>query len=191
MADFAIWITACEKALGWSSGSFMEAYDTAKHDLILTALETEVIAEPLLKLAEQSSGGWMGSATELLKTLDEQEGLEKGGKRRYEGWPRSPESLAKGLRRLAPVLSDLGLEIYQPPRSGKERKRIWSIKKIEEATVLTVRQAVNPVLDNVTPMDSSVDNLPSDSSSTVPSKTTVLSKTTVHRRNSVPHGKKR
>ena len=173
MADFALWIAACEEALGWPPGAFAEAHDFAKHDLMSSALETEVIVEPLFTLAEHYPNGWTGSATEMLTAFAEVEGWGQDGKRPCSGFPKTPEALAKRLKRSAQTLKEQGLEVYQPPRVGKERKRVWMVKKIEHVTVLTVRPTTKAVSHELTPEDGSAVTSTSTQDATVPVEKTV------------------
>jgi hypothetical protein len=114
MADFAVWVTAAERALGWEDGAFMASYGrnrASAHDL---ALESASIVPPLQRLPET----WEGTAGELLEQLL---GLvaEKVAKR--EDWPANPRSLSGQLRRLAPDLRAIGIEVTFPQRSGQRR----------------------------------------------------------------------
>ena len=44
MADFAIWVVACEPALPWPSGSFMEAYLENRSEAVELSLEADCVA---------------------------------------------------------------------------------------------------------------------------------------------------
>jgi hypothetical protein len=67
MAGFALWVTACEEALEWKLGTFINEFAQARQAIIVAALESEAIFEPLGKLAKQ--GFWEGKATELYNKL--------------------------------------------------------------------------------------------------------------------------
>ena len=107
MADFARWVTAAEPALGWPSGTFMAAYGGNQESANELALEASVVARPLLELLE-AQAGWQGSASELLKALEEQ--VDDQAKRQH-GWPKNPRSLSGHLKRLSPNLRAVGWSV--------------------------------------------------------------------------------
>src|SRR5262249_20763558 len=51
MADFAKWIVACEAALPWTTGAFLEAYETNRDEAIEVGLEASPIAPLIQQLA--------------------------------------------------------------------------------------------------------------------------------------------
>lgn len=109
LADYAKFITAAESGLGWDSGSFLETLERNKLSVSLSAYEDNVVLEELNRfVTEQFPRGWIGSSTQLLDALNEQ-ALEE--KRRIPKWPKSPTAMGNLLRRMAPVLRDLGYEI--------------------------------------------------------------------------------
>jgi hypothetical protein len=124
MADFAIWATAAETAFGWSSGTFIEAYQGNRDSANEVALEASVIARPLLDLLE-THGEWNGSSSELLEALNQRQG---DNAHKQANWPKSPRSLSGHLKRLAPNLREAGW-ILEQDRSS--RKRSWSIRRSE------------------------------------------------------------
>jgi hypothetical protein len=139
MADFALWITACESALGWQPGSFMIAYSETKGELVKTALESEPIVEWVMMLADQ--GEWEGTPTELLEKLNQLAGYEDKGKRPPKGWPSAANVLSKLLVRIAPAIRSQGVEVTRQDPKGKSRSKGWHISKVPQSTVPTDRQA--------------------------------------------------
>jgi hypothetical protein len=123
MADFALWVTACEEALGWKSKSFIDLFKEARETMLDSSLEGESIYPPLRKLAE--AGEWKGTSTALLHRLAELEGLELA-KRMPDGWPKGANSLSRKLKRLAPAMRTKGLNAKQS-RAGEEGARQWHI----------------------------------------------------------------
>jgi hypothetical protein len=70
MADFALWVTAAERGLGWEPGSFLGAYNRNRRKALDVALEASPIVDPLRELVEGEDGErWEGSASELLDKL--------------------------------------------------------------------------------------------------------------------------
>lgn len=106
MADFAKWAAAGVPALGFTREAFIEAYGRNQADSIAAGLEASSIASAVRRFAEQRSK-WKGTARELLNLLNQGAGTDK-----YEpGWPHSPKGLQTTLRRLAPSLRSVGVDI--------------------------------------------------------------------------------
>jgi hypothetical protein len=114
MADFAVWVIAAEPAIGWPDGSFLAAYNGNRASAHELALESASIVPPLLRLPAK----WEGTAGELLEQLIPFV-VEKVTKR--EDWPANPRALSGQLRRLAPDLRSIGVEVTFAPRSGQRR----------------------------------------------------------------------
>jgi len=52
MADFAVWVTAAEQALGWKSGAFMRAYSRDRSEIDETTLANYPVAEGLTSVRQ-------------------------------------------------------------------------------------------------------------------------------------------
>lgn len=107
------------------SGEFMRAYTrnrAAAHELVL---EASPVAGILRSMAETCD--WEGTATELLGELNER---ADEGTRRLPSWPKTGRALAGALRRLAPNLRAVGIEVthYDQPDLGRRRRQVL-IKK--------------------------------------------------------------
>ena len=63
MADFAIWASACESALGLEQGEALKAYRANCAESCDLALEESPIYEPLRRVAQ---AGFSGTSSELL-----------------------------------------------------------------------------------------------------------------------------
>jgi len=121
MADFALWVIAAEPALGLEPGAFMQAYAGNRAEANTLALEAEPIAAKLLEFASAlPDGTWLGAANELLKALNTYAGLD-GTTRHPDGWPKRASDLGGCLRRIAPNLRQLGLDVQFKKRSGNKR----------------------------------------------------------------------
>lgn len=115
MADFAIWATAAEPALGINNGEFMAAYTgnrAAANDLALDASAVWPVLHPLLDLEE-----YEGTAADLLSRLESKADQRT---RERKGWPGTAAVLSKQLKRLAPNLRAAGWE-YET-RDGNPRR---------------------------------------------------------------------
>lgn len=124
MADFALWTAACESGFGWTPGTFLAAYEANRSSANEIALESSIIAKPLLDYLERS-GGWQGTAAGLLAALDSERG-EEG--RPVRGWPAQPQHLSGMIRRLAPNLEAVGWVVHF---CEKARPRILTISRTE------------------------------------------------------------
>lgn len=119
MADFARWVQACEPALPWEGGEFMEAYAAQRDEAVETAIEADPVAMELRDLYHDV-GEWKGTATDLLAELDE---------RRDDGppppnWPETPQGLGGKLTRAAPLLREDGIEVCKYRETDSSRTRI-------------------------------------------------------------------
>jgi len=136
MADFALWATAAEPALDLADGEFMRAYlanRSAGNDL---AVEASPIGKAIMDFADHQGGAWSGTATELLSLL----GLHVDeSTTRLPGWPKSPQSLGGELRRLAPNLRAIGVDV-DFNREGRKRNRKITLERIAVEDQPTVVQ---------------------------------------------------
>jgi len=105
MADFAIWVSACESALGLESGEALEAYRANCAEARNLALVVSPLYEPVARLAQE---GFSGTVTELHARLN---CMTSEGMRRSVRWPKAPNALSGALRRMAGNLRAAGIEI--------------------------------------------------------------------------------
>lgn len=126
MADFAVWVTAAEAALGWEPGTFIAAYDASCQDAAQIALE----ASPLWPYLEQCADGQALTASDLLARLRELAGEEAVHAR---GWPKAANTLSGMLKRLAPELRKVGIEAEQGSLGAEgDRRKVWTLRKMAE-----------------------------------------------------------
>jgi hypothetical protein len=122
MADFAEWIVACEPGLGWPTGSFLEAYESNRSSANELTLEASPLSQPLRTIAEV---GFSGTAGDLLQRLADYADEEQ---RRQRGWPKSASALSGRLRRLAPNLRAIGVEVEFRQTGGRGSRRLVVIR---------------------------------------------------------------
>jgi hypothetical protein len=135
MADFAIWATAAEPALGLQAGGFMTAYTANRAAGNDTAIETSPVGRALCEFVADV-GEWSGTATDLLNELDNR-AEEKT--RKLDIWPKTAPALGGAVKRLAPNLREAGFGV-EFRRTGRSRI-IALTKKVEEISVTTVTLA--------------------------------------------------
>jgi hypothetical protein len=125
MADFAKWVTAAEPALGWKPGTFLAAYNASQEETNQVALDAYPIVEPLRQLIARQAR-WEGTSSELLAKLGELAG-DKATK--AEDWPKRANVLSGQLKRLAPNLRKIGLNVtFGSAGRGKAKSRRITIE---------------------------------------------------------------
>jgi DNA polymerase-1 len=133
MADFALWAEACCQAAGLKPLTFLSAYNRCRQDSVCHALEASTIAavllgwvEAILDVEETPVGGSIErvtTASELLRELN----ARAGDRAKQKGWPTRPNHLTGQLRRIAPALRQVGVEVIYD-RTGKNRNRNITIR---------------------------------------------------------------
>jgi len=116
MADFAVWVAACEGAL-WEAGTFLDAYSENRAEMDETVIEADLVATALRSLMA-GRRSWTGTAKELLQKLVTVAG-ESAAK--MKSWPTTPRALSGRLRRAAPNLRRVGISIVFEERQARGR----------------------------------------------------------------------
>jgi hypothetical protein len=120
MADFALWACAAAPACGWTAQDVLMAYAGVRDAAHELTLEASPVGSIVRALAEQQDN-WCGTASELLTALDALAG-EKIPKQKT--WPKNGRALGNLLRRLAPTLRAVGIDVVFDRESDKARRRI-------------------------------------------------------------------
>ncbi len=141
MADFALLGVAVARVLGCPDSTFLEAYARNQKKGDETAIENSPIAVLLLRLVEP--GMWVGTATELLRKLTEM----AGDAAKAVGFPKDGAALSRALRRLAPALRRLGVEIEQGARTAYARTLIVTRSSDGTAAASDTAKAATALLD--------------------------------------------
>ena len=126
MADFALWVKACEESLGMKPGEALVAYQSNRAEAHKLALEFSPLYEPVAKLAEE---GFSGTVAELLARLN---GMMSESMRRSVRWPKAPNALGNALLRMASNLRAAGIEI-QFSRADILGRRVVSLVCVSES----------------------------------------------------------
>jgi hypothetical protein len=121
LADFALWVTACETAL-WPAGTFGAAYCGNRDEAVEGVVDADPVAAAVRALMATRTE-WTGTASELLGALAEMAGDRIA---KSKTWPESPRALAGRLRRAATFLRKIGIDIGFE-REGRARTRIIRI----------------------------------------------------------------
>jgi hypothetical protein len=120
LADFALWVSACEKALGMKAGEAMTACRANSAEARNLALEASPLYQPLAELARE---GFTGTVAELHVRLETMVG---DAMRRSVRWPKAPNGLSNALRRMAMTLRAAGIDL-QFSRSNEQGRRMVSV----------------------------------------------------------------
>jgi len=124
MADFCVWVSAAETALGWEKGDFISAYTGNRKGQIEAALEADPLSDAVAQLVEAND--WIGSPTELLARLGEK---VTDTVRKSRSWPPA-NKLRSRLRRLATALREKGIFLDLDERANDiARTRIIGIRR--------------------------------------------------------------
>jgi hypothetical protein len=135
MADFALWVTAGEQALGLAEGAFMAAYQGNRQGANDLALEASPVGKVVLDFLAKTSA-WSGTASELLSELEK---LADDKTTRLKGWPQTPRALSGIIKRLAPNLRAVGIGVeFGTEGRGRNKRRRITIRKEAETSVPSV-----------------------------------------------------
>lgn len=131
MADFALWVTAAEPALGWADGAFMAAYDTMQRNAVADGIDASPVGSTLVEYLRsiEPVDTWSPSPTHLFETLTERAGLRA----KQKSWPHSPRGMGNILRRLAPSLRALGICFEQGSGTGHHDRSYRFYRVAEKA----------------------------------------------------------
>lgn len=127
MADFAKWGVACETAL-WDEGTFWNAYERNRKDVVENVIDGDPVANAICSLMEEKTE-WQGTHTELLGELEKEAGERISESKSF---PKNANALSRRLRRSAPSLRKIGVEI-EHRKEGRVGKRMVYIKKDSKA----------------------------------------------------------
>jgi hypothetical protein len=125
MADFAVWATAAEEALGFRPREFMSAYERNRNRAHEVSIECSSVATEVLGLMESQSE-WKGTCQRLLDALNSRMSQET---RKAQDWPKNAKGLSSALERHAPNLREFGVTLKRLPREGGTGKRIIQLTK--------------------------------------------------------------
>lgn len=121
MADFALWSVAVEPACPWPDGTFLAAYTGNRQGAVEATLDGDPVADVARAIAP-----WSGTASELLAELTKRT-AENITKRKE--WFSKPRQVSDALRRLAPGLRKVGIEVTFA-RQANTGRRLVSIERV-------------------------------------------------------------
>ena len=125
MADFARWAVAAEPDWPVPTGTFLKAYRNHQQRSVDEVLDRDAVAAAIYALLE-TQGRWSGTTKELLSALKKR---LPDPNRPPSDFPTSYQEMGARLRRLLPVLRDLGIERVDDPRA---RSRAFLLRWADE-----------------------------------------------------------
>jgi hypothetical protein len=121
MADFAKWITAAEKSLGWETGSFVSAFMNNQADAAEAAIADDSFINAVCVFMEDQIS-WKGNWCDLSLALDKTNV-------NIQTWPQEGKNCTNRLKRYAPNLKAQGVH-WRPDRKGRGRGYFfWNTNK--------------------------------------------------------------
>ena len=134
MADFAVWVTAAESGLNWKSGTFLRAYRHNRSESNELGFEASPIASHIRALMD-SKPRWEGTAKDLLEWIrSELSEVEQ----RARAMPQTPQAIRNHLKRLAPALRTIQIELIFGQRKARTGQRLITIEKVADQLVTSV-----------------------------------------------------
>ncbi len=115
MADFAQWAYAGLPVLGFQPNDFIDAYQANQDAGLRIGLDSSPVGRALVAFMD-GRHEWRGTASELLESLGNVDGVDHRSKQ----WPRTPRALSASLTRLGPALRSVGIGMGNE-RTAKER----------------------------------------------------------------------
>jgi hypothetical protein len=149
MADFARWVEAGAPAFGWEPGQFITIFTANRSEADEIAIEA-LPAGAAVRVFMKGKTHWGGSATDLLTLLNDQ----AGDTARDRTWPKKAHNLSNQLKRLAPNLRRLGLEVQTGVR-GTDGSRLIKLSQHGPENGAAQRQERQERQDPRTDADSS------------------------------------
>jgi hypothetical protein len=138
MADACRWVTAAEPALGWAHGRTVAAWLDARSKASADLIANDAVAQAILELPFADT--WTRTSGELLSELIN---AVPESVRNARQWPHTARGLSATLRRLAPDLRRMGLDVTLPEGlTGHERKRVITLKRLAPASAAHAPVAV-------------------------------------------------
>jgi hypothetical protein len=120
MADFARVLGALDRIQQWDT---LGDYLSASTDVAADVVEGDPFAHAITELMK-TAGTWEGTATRLLAALATPDQVPKS-------WPKDATRAGGALKRIAPVLRKLGMEVDESRSRDRNRARLYSITRID------------------------------------------------------------
>jgi energy-coupling factor transporter ATP-binding protein EcfA2 len=138
MADFARLAVAMAPAFGWTEADMLGALEENRSAAVAGVIESDGVAVAVQAITEDK-GRWTCTASELLAAINERTPLDR---QRQRDWPKDATRLSQKLRRVAPALRRVGIEVILPASGGRSGRMITLEKRgLTEAAAAPEDQA--------------------------------------------------
>ncbi|WP_217712277.1 ATP-binding protein [Streptomyces sp. NA02950] len=136
MADFARVLAAVDQVQGWTT---MDSYRASARDAVADVLDGEPFAQAVVALVDRAGAeGLTLTASELLERVPTPDRLPKK-------WPKDPTRAGGQLKRLAPALRTIGIDVDDSKRGPKPKKqRLYTLTASAERRY----EAASPAFPN-------------------------------------------
>jgi hypothetical protein len=117
MADFAVLACAAAPAWGWKPDKVLATILENQAQIVAKVADSDSVARAVIAmLGGQPNRAWAGTASELLSILAQ----FSGG----SDWPKDATRMSGSLRRVAPALRAIGVDVEMPEQGGREGRII-------------------------------------------------------------------
>ena len=131
MADFAKWAAACEPAL-WDRGAFAEAYGRNRADATETIVDLDPVASAVRAHMQTLQMALTANCEQILGALTDAVGERRA---KAKDWPKSASALSNRLRRAAPELRKVGIQITMDlPPACRGGPKLVCIERLPESS---------------------------------------------------------
>ena len=138
--DATKWASAAEAGLGFISGSFVTAYQRNQKELVSISLESSPFIAALVDLLKEKQR-WEGTSSDLLILLPDYARDEDAVK--SKAWPKSPVWGGRTLKRHAPALRKVGMDIeFSKNESGRLITLYFNTKQDKAETTKSAQSTV-------------------------------------------------
>ena len=114
MIDFARWVTACEPALPWPAGTFEEVYSEGRADRALDSVMFDPFARAVFQFAVNAQEI---TPAQFLTAMNYEAKIDQATPP-PRGWPVDPTRLSAKIRRISPLLREVGVDIRSRKSNG-------------------------------------------------------------------------
>jgi len=138
MADFALVLAALDE-LDAMDGSLFETYLEQETRIAETVVDSDNVADAVRTFLTMRSN-WIGTATELLEELS--------GSSPPKDWPKNPQVLSGRLKRAAPSLGKVGIDVTFDREASTQRTRLIKLARHETASSSSSQSCNDANLDD-------------------------------------------
>jgi hypothetical protein len=132
MIEFAKLGCAVAEAMGKPQEEFLDAYETSRHESITRTLDASPVATALVDWLEADATRYGDNKIKTLFGV-----LEGHRPLNGEAWPRTAHGFANALRRAAPALRIMGIEVSRGRKS--DGQTVVTIKKIQTKSLKSLK----------------------------------------------------